>query len=179
MIYYTEENLIIRSMKTTDIKIIYDTYMAYHWHPRLETYKNYYKEQENKQRYVFVAQMQGKVAGFTTLLALAGDGPFVDRGIPEVVDLAVFYPYLRQGIANKILDVAESTAATLSDTVSLSVGLHDGYGAAQRIYAKRGYIPDGSGVWYKGRQLAQYRDCCNDDDLVLFLSKSLIGIKQA
>lgn len=178
MIYYTADNFIIRSMKTTDIKIIYDTYMAYHWHPKMETYKNYYREQQNSKRYVFVAEVEGNVAGFTTLLPQARDGPFVDSGIPEVVDLAVFYPYLRQGIANKILDAAEKTAAAISDAISLSVGLHDGYGAAQRLYAKRGYIPDGSGVWYKGRRLEQYRDCCNDDDLVLFLSKSLTKAKR-
>lgn len=51
------------------------------------------------------------------------------------------------------------------------VGIHSGYGAAQRIYVKRGYIPDGNGVWYQGKPLEQYAPCCNDDDLLLFMSK--------
>lgn len=42
-------------------------------------------------------------------------------------------------------------AAETSDTVCLGVGLHSGYGAAQRMYVLRGYVPDGSGVWYEGR----------------------------
>lgn len=63
--------------------------------------------------------------------------------------------------------------AKVADTVYLAVGVHSGYGAAQRIYVKRGYIPDGSGVWYKGKQLEQYAPCCNDDDLLLFMSKKL------
>ena len=46
-------------------------------------------------------------------------------------------------------------------------------GPAQRIYVKRGYIPDGSGVWYQNKVLDQYAPCVNDDDLLLFLSKSL------
>ena len=55
--------------------------------------------------------------------------------------------------------------------VQLGVGLHSGYGSAQRIYIKRGYIPDGSGVWYNNEPLAQYADCKNDDELVLFMTE--------
>ena len=54
-----------------------------------------------------------------------------------------------------------------------AVGVHSGYGPAQRIYVKRGYVFDGSGVWYQGKQLEQYAPCCNDDDLVLFMIKEL------
>jgi len=54
-----------------------------------------------------------------------------------------------------------------------TTGVHSGYGSAQRIYIKRGYIPDGTGVWYNNTQLEQYADCKNDDDLVLFLVKDL------
>lgn len=97
----------------------------------------------------------------------------MNQHIPEVVDLNVFIKYRNKGIGNKILDVVENVASGLSDKICLGVGLHFGYGSAQRIYIKRGYLFDGSGVWYKGRQLEQYADCCNDDDLILFLSKSL------
>ena len=41
------------------------------------------------------------------------------------------------------------------------------------LYVKRGYIPDGNGVWYQEKTLEQYAPCCNDDDLVLFMSKKL------
>lgn len=54
--------------------------------------------------------------------------------------------YQKRGIGNKILEVAEKLAKQYAGLVSLSVGLHYGYGTAQRIYVKRGYIPDGSGV---------------------------------
>ncbi len=42
----------------------------------------------------------------------------------------------------------EEIASQYSDTVYLGVGVHNGYGSAQRMYIKRGYIPDGTGVWY-------------------------------
>jgi len=72
------------------------------------------------------------------------------------------------------MDVAEEIAGQYADMVWLGVGLHSGYGSAQRMYAKRGYIPDGTGVWYQDKPCAQYEtEIVNDDDLVLFLSKSL------
>ena len=72
------------------------------------------------------------------------------------------------------MDAAETIAARYADTVYLGVGLHSGYGSAQRMYVKRGYIPDGSGVWYRDRVCEPYTPCENDDDLVLYLSKRLI-----
>ena len=71
------------------------------------------------------------------------------------------------------MDVAEQIAGEYSDTVYLGVGLHSGYGSAQRLYIKRGYLPDGSGVWYKDAVCEPYSSCCNDDDLILYLSKKL------
>jgi hypothetical protein len=50
-------------------------------------------------------------------------------------------------------------------SICLGVGLHNGYGQAQRMYVKRGYIPDGSGVWFNDVNLEQYADCKNDDKL--------------
>ena len=48
------------------------------------------------------------------------------------------------------------------------------YGSAQRMYVKRGYVPDGSGAWYRGKPCTPYDTIyTNDDDLVLYLSKKL------
>ncbi len=41
------------------------------------------------------------------------------------------------------------------------------------MYVRRGYIPDGGGVWYGEKVCGQYENCCNDDDLVLYLLKKL------
>ncbi|MPM76255.1 hypothetical protein SDC9_123252 [bioreactor metagenome] len=92
--------------------------------------------------------------------------------IPEVVDFNVLIKYQRKGIGNKIMDTVEKLAKEKGEHISLAVGLHSGYGSAQRMYIKRGYIPDGSGVWYKDKQLEPYSKCENDDDLILYLLKS-------
>ena len=71
------------------------------------------------------------------------------------------------------MDTAERIAAEYAAVVYLGVGLHSGYGSAQRMYVKRGYIPDGSGLWYRDRQCQPHAPCRNDDDLVLYFSKKL------
>ena len=91
--------------------------------------------------------------------------------MPEIVDFAVLEKFQRRGIGGKLMDAAEKCAASRCDRVYLGVGLHSGYGSAQRMYVQRGYIPDGSGVWYQDRVHEQYAPCVNDDDLVLYLLK--------
>ena len=173
MIYHNEGQIIIRDMNAGDAQILYDTYASYGWHPDIETYNSYYRQQKNGERLVFIPEYEGKVSGQCTLMLHPTDGTWGGKGIPEIVDLTVFFDKHRHGIGNKLLDVAEAEAAKISDMVYLAVGVHSGYGAAQRIYVKRGYIPDGIGVWYHGRVLEQYAPCVNDDDLVLYLTKIL------
>lgn len=173
MIYYENENIMIRSMKQNDAQIIYDEYIAQNWHHPIEVLESYYKDQENNKKKIFIAEYNGDVAGYTTLIFSDSVGPFAHKEFPVVVDFSVFIKYRNKGIGNKILDVVEDYASKISDTICLGVGLHSGYGSAQRMYIKRGYVPDGTGVWYQDKNLEQYADCKNDDDLILYLSKSL------
>jgi len=55
----------------------------------------------------------------------------------------------------------------------IGVGLHPGYKQAQKLYAKRGYIPDGRGVTYCDRYVEEGASVVLDDDLVLHLTKRL------
>lgn len=103
----------------------------------------------------------------------ASAGPFTGRGIPELTDLIVFIRFQRRGIGSRLLEAAEKAAASSGSAVTLGVGLHSGYGPAQRLYVKRGYIPDGSGVWFRDQPLDPYADCRNDDELILYMSKKL------
>ena len=113
----------------------------------------------------------GEAAGYTTLLPQAPAGPFAGMGWPEVCDFNVLEKFQRRGIGSRILAVAEDLASQTSGTICLGVGLHSGYGTAQRLYVKRGYVFDGSGLWYRDKPLEQYAPCAADDDLVLYLSK--------
>lgn len=166
MIYYEEENLVIRSMMEEDAKRLFQGFHDQGWHKPVLQFMDYYNQQEMKEKQVIIA-------GYVTLLPNAESGPFAHRKVPEIVDFNVLIKYQKRGIGNRIMDVAEKLAKVSSDYVSLSVGLHSGYGSAQRMYVKRGYIPDGTGVWYHGKRLEQYAKCENDDDLTLYFLKTL------
>ena len=172
-VYYQDGEITIRSMEQSDAEIFYTTYLSYGWHPQLETYENYYREQTQGRRLVFIAEYRGAVAGICTLVLHPTDGPWGGQKYPEIQDLCVFFHVHQKGIGSRLLDAAEAEAAKRADMVYLAVGVHSGYGPAQRMYVKRGYNFDGSGVWYKGKQLEQYAPCVNDDALLLFMSKTL------
>ena len=118
-----------------------------------------------------VAEANGEPAGYVSVYWNPDGGPFAGKGWPEIVDFNVLEKYRRHGVGSKLMDAAEALARTRSDVVTLGVGLHSGYGSAQRMYVKRGYIPDGSGVWHDGKVCPEYAPCCNDDELVLYFLK--------
>lgn len=65
---------------------------------------------------------------------------FANQGYPEIVDFGVLEKYRRNGIGSKLMDIAEQISLNMPDIVYLGVGMHSGYGTAQRMYVKRGYI---------------------------------------
>ena len=165
-----QHNLCIRSLLPEDIPALADAFCSQGWDDRTETLQHYYSEQEAGTRYIYVADLAGLPVGYVTLLPLAQNGPFAGK-FPEISDFNVLQLWQKQGIGSALMDAAEAQAAALSGTVTLGVGLHSGYGSAQKLYPKRGYIPDGSGVWYQDHRAEPYGTVVNDDDLVLYMSK--------
>ena len=176
MVYYENEKLIIRNMESADAQIFTDEFTAQGWHPEIDGYLERLKDQSEGKSVALTAVYEGCPAGYVYVYLCANEGPFKEKKWPIIVDFNVLKKYQRIGIGNKLMDVAEHVAGKYSDTVCLGVGLCDSYGAAQRMYVKRGYIPDGSGVWYQGKQCVQYETVCTiDDDLILFMLKKLRG----
>ena len=64
--------------------------------------------------------------------------------------------------------------ADRSGVVGLGVGLHAGYGSAQRLYVRRGYVPDGAGVVIDGRSVPEGSEIKLDDSPVLRMTKELL-----
>lgn len=168
-----ETTCLIRKMQTSDVKELSQGFINQGWPGREEILTRYFKEQESGEREVSVAEVEGAVAGYITILPSAKHGPFAEI-YPELSDFNVFEPFQNQGIGNLLMEEAEKRVKLISDKVTLGVGLHSGYGPAQRLYIKRGYIPDGSGVWYQNHRPAMDATCEDIGDLVLYLSKDLI-----
>ena len=163
-------NCTIRNMIKSDIESLSHGFMNQGWPGREEILARYFLEQESGEREVLVAEIDAAVAGYVTILPSAKHGPFAEV-YPELSDFNVFEPFQNQGIGNLLMEEAENQVKLISDKVTLGVGLHSGYGPAQRLYIRRGYIPDGSGVWYQNQPLEMNDTIQNNDDLVLFLSK--------
>ena len=165
-------NCTIRNMIKSDIESLSHGFMNQGWPGREEILARYFLEQESGEREVLVAEIDGAVAGYVTILPSAKHGPFAEV-YPELSDFNVFEPFQNQGIGNLLLEEAEKRVRLISDKVTLGVGLHSGYGPAQRLYIKRGYIPDGTGVWYQNHQPAMNAVCEDIGELILYLSKNL------
>ena len=174
MIYYQDSTLTIRDMEEADAQIFTEEEIAQGWHADISKYLTRIKDQAEGKCVSLTAVYEGHPAGYVNVYKTGLGGAFDGKGWPEIVDFGVLEKYQRKGIGSKLMDAAEQIAGQYADTVWLGVGLHSGYGSAQRMYVKRGYIPDGSGVWYQGKPCEQYESgIANDDDLVLFLSKRL------
>ena len=163
-------NCTIRNIIKSDIESLSHGFMNQGWPGREEILARYFLEQESGEREVLVTEIDGAVAGYVTILPSAKHGPFAEV-YSELSDFNVFEPFQNQGIGNLLLEEAEKRVKLISDKVTLGVGLHSGYGPAQRLYMKRGYIPDGTGVWYQNQPLEMNATIQNNDDLVLYLSK--------
>lgn len=162
-----------RLMKKEDIPKITNAFLKQGWDSRHEVLERYWLDQQNKIRYVFVAELDEDIAGYVTVAKKVKHGPFQESELPEITDFNVFEQYREKGIGNSLLDAAENKAVQFSTIVTLGVGLHSGYGAAQPIYAKRGYLPDGSGVCFENKNIDNGEVCMNNDDLCIYLSKKL------
>ena len=175
MVYYYNGKITVRDLIPSDAEIITAGEIAQGWDAdgRLEKYQMRLRDQAIGKAISLAAEYDGEVAGYINVYPNAEWGSFGGQGLPEIVDFGVLEKFRRRGVGTALMDVAEDIAKRYADTVYLGVGLHNGYGSAQRMYVKRGYIPDGRGVWYHDKVLGQYENCCNDDDLVLYFSKAL------
>ena len=173
-VYLQEGPLCIRAMLPKDAEAIAQAEVAQGWlNASPEKYNTRLRDQAAGRAFALVAEWNGNPVGYINLYLHPNTGPFAGRGWPEIVDFGVLKAYRRLGIGHRLMEEAERLAGTYADHVWLGVGLHSGYGAAQRMYVKRGYVPDGSGVWYRDSICEPYASCANDDDLVLYLSKAL------
>jgi GNAT superfamily N-acetyltransferase len=141
------------------------------WDKPVSQYERYLAEQAAGVRSVLVATVDGEYAGYVTVRWESPYEPF--NGMPEIQDFNVLPAYRRRGIGSGLMDAAEALAAERSDTVAIGVGLYADYGTAQRMYVRRGYIPDGRGILYNLPQVPPGELVRNDDDAILMFSKPL------
>ena len=163
----------IRVLQLRDIPGIVAAFTALGWHKPATQYERYLAEQERGERVALVALVDGTFAGYLTIVWRSGYQPFRTAGIPEIVDFNVLPERRRRGIGTCLLDEAERRIAERSAVAGIGVGMNGDYGAAQRLYPKRGYLPDGRGLVSHGRPVIHGQTVTVDDALVLYFTKKL------
>lgn len=132
-------------------------------------------ERDAGRRRIFVAETPDKQgAGYVMLNRLSRYQPFRSLKVPEIQDLFVRPEYRRQGTGRALIDACEQAARHEQNTmIGLAVGLHAAYGAAQRLYVRMGYLPDGFGIVHDCEPVkpGEYRPV--DDHLCLMMVKDL------
>ncbi len=148
----------------------------------LKTVKNtdYFERQfkyvEEKLRTIVIAKFDKDDAGYAIFNKAPKYNLFRRLGIPEIQDLNVLPEFRRQGVGRAIITKGEQWALENGfDTMGIGVGLHSTFGAAQRLYIRMGYIPDGAGINYDRKPLNIGAIKPVDDDLCLMMTKSLTG----
>ena len=167
-------NLKITPLQVEHISQVVAAFSAIGWHKPASIYEQYLQEQAQNTRKAWLAFQDEHFVGYVTLNLESLYFSFKEQNIPEIMDLNVLPTYRQHGVGSYLLDIAEKWAFDMGyETVGLGVGLHKDYGAAQRLYIKHGYIPDGLGVTYNYVPTAYDESVKTDDDLVLWLTKSV------
>jgi GNAT superfamily N-acetyltransferase len=164
---------LIRLLESDDIPQIARAFRELGWDKPSSQYERYLMEQVLGIRDVYVAFIQEGFAGYLTICWTSSYDPFRKAKIPEIVDFNVLPESRRQGIGTQLMDRAEREIAKISPIAGIGVGMTPDYGAAQRLYILRGYVPDGRGLWHRGHHLQYGEEVTVDDSLALYLTKDM------
>jgi len=166
----------IREMIAADCALIAQAFTAQGWHKPEEQYQRYYEQTVRGERVVLVAEDAAGFAGYVTIEWGSGYPPFREAAIPEIADFNVLIRCQRRGIGTALIAEAERQIGERSEAAGIGVCLHADYGAAQILYVRRGYVPDGRGVWQAGRHLKYGHSAVVNDDLALYLTKRVQSV---
>ncbi len=141
---------------------------------RLPKDAHYVERCLKKERITLLASVSGQRAGYCFLNFKPAYALFVHNNIPEMQDLNTHPDFRQQGVATALIQKCEELAQERgAQELGLGVGLYAGYGNAQRLYVKMGFIPDGQGVMYDAKPITPCDIRPIDDDLCLMMVKVL------
>jgi len=165
-----EQDIIVREMNARDaekLDIIMEKPAGIQ-----SIYKSYLKETTSGQCQYMVIYDMGQIAGYAKIDWKSNYEDFDEAGIPEIKQIQVFKDFRHKGLGNRLMDQIEKIVKERSDYCGVGVGLAQPYEAAAKLLAKRGYEPDGRGVFYIEPEYVQ-DELEVDDYQALMLIKKL------
>ena len=94
-------------------------FTAVGWNKSIALFEWYLKEHDSQTRHAVLAEVDGAVAGYVTLVGESKYPPSAKQGIPEVSDLNVLPDHRRCRVATRLLDYIECFAGQRSPTRSV------------------------------------------------------------
>lgn len=167
---------LIRTMNAHDIAKIVSRY-SFPWSTPEKTkvlWDTYFREQQDNIRTVAVLEKDNEILGYSSLLRKPESPFFAGKNIPEINALWIDEDHRGQGLGTALIQWLEKLASQEGyQQIGIGVGLYGDYGAAQKLYFQLGYVPDGNGITYKGHSAVAGQTYSLDDDLILWLMKTL------
>ena len=161
-------------MAESDCPDIANAFTAQGWDKPLSQYLGYWQEHCTGARLVLVAELEGQFAGYVDhRMGVVDYPPFHEAGIPEIVDFNVLNEVPAQACWYGLHGIRPSSASLARSRVAGLGCTFVDYGPAQVLYARRGYVPDGRGVFQAGHYPLYGAQVRIDDDLVLYMTKRL------
>lgn len=164
---------VIRLLERKNIPEIVKAFQEIGWNKPASQYERYLVQQKMSLRDVYVAFVEEDFAGYLTISWESSYSLFRAKDIPEIVDFNVLPKFRRRGIGTQLMDKAEHEIVRVSPLAGIGVGMTADYGAAQRMYILRGYVPDGLGLHWRGHHVRFGEEIKVDDDLGLYFTKEL------
>jgi GNAT superfamily N-acetyltransferase len=161
------------TLQKEDIGLLAAAFATYDKNKSNQLFEQYYLEQKNGDLICLVANVDNNDVGYLTICWKSPYESFNRRAIPEIKDLNVLPHYRGKGYGARLMAHAEEIISEKSDFAGIGVGLYSDCGTAQRMYVRRGYIPDGLGLMHKYLKVEPGSKVKVDDDLTIMLTKRL------
>src|SRR5579862_4513084 len=142
------------------------------------TIEDHFQEHENGASTTLLGYEAGRLVGIVTIRWNSRYSPFRERGIPLIQNIEIRYEDRGRGIGGLMLERTEREIARRSRLAGMCVGIFDSYGPAQRLYIKRGFVPDGRGVCHPVEPLKEGEIVTIDHDLLLWLVKDVSHLNE-
>lgn len=168
------QELEFRIASPNDLQLLYDVAAGMGASKAAHYFEESLERQKCGERNVFLAFWGKDLAGYGMLSWAPKYGFYRAHGIPEIQDLNVLPAFRGRGIASALIAHCEKLARDKGcEYMGIGVGLTPSYGAAQKLYVRLGYVPDGYGVTYDRKTLQHGEFRPIDDDLSLMFVKPL------
>lgn len=160
-----EGDIIIRDADDDDARLLEEAFA----HMNHSIYTSYYRDALLDKSEFVIAIMGGKLLGYAKL---DWHDESMQEDIPVIKEIHVKSCYRNQGIGSSMMAELEKRVGQKSDYCAIGVGLSDDYEPAQHLLEKRGYNPDGNGIFYIEPGLI-YNELDVDENQALMMVKEL------